>query len=517
MKRILFRLALLSLSFIIALSSTFLIAKRDSAMADEGEILNNFLSRSRVEYENVNDKTVSVDIFYREVDEAMNNPNVAQAIMIKQATDYKIKHPEKRVDVTLTSFHMSVVASVCIDRESEEFGKMKSLYDVEYDSKGYYRIVYLLVEAAKHGVNVIAIGHIDGGAVMQEGGMTPDHNFTQYFEGHLNDSCYNGENVVGDFMTAKTAYWTSYGDKDAYDMMHLKTCTVSNYIDWNGVEHGSAVWTGSINLDGVDMNGSNGNNAIQTGIVISEHEELRRVTYNYTKLIVENCNQEHVNYFRNLVKNKNAKQIALIEQGRENEIDREEQIVYLGGEKDQIFELYFTPLGGNVENWDKQNNPYCKYLSKLLPSVSGEDYIEFFWNNVKFVSNYPLAQTFEDVLQYSFLQNSRLENKMFLRLYGINTGKFEVFKQGENIGFFSLNEYMGISHHVKDFQLSYKENGERQYVSVINSLNFHSGAMFGQSNSIFVIKETLKTGNDFYCNFGNLLVPGVDFEQVRIK
>ena len=475
----------------------------------------NFLSRSTVLYKNINDKNVTVDLFYRTPDEAYNNPNVAQAIMIKQCMDYKKKYPQKDVYITLTSYHLSVVASVCIDPNSEDYGKMKSLYDCEYKD-GFYRVSYLLVEAAKLGIYVTTIGHINGSAVMQESGKVPDLDHTQYFKDHMNDDCYNGTDKVEDYLVARTTDWTAVGDKAAVDMMHLKTCTVSNYIDNKGVEHGSAVWLGSINLDGIDMYGSNGNDSIQTGIVVSDHEKLRQVVYNFTQILTNYCKQEDVNYFRDKIINMNTEQIRLINAGKENEIAPDEQIVYLGSEKDEVFELYFSPFGGNNENWDTELNPFSKYISKLLPAVSGGNYIEFMWNNVKYVSSFGFAKTIEDVIQYSFTNNPNLNNKLYLRLNGIDTSKFENLKAGANIGYISVNKNMS-GNHAKDLQLSYVENGKRHYVTMFSSINFHSGAVFGQTNTVLVVKETKHTGNNLYTDFAIYTVANIDFEKGRIQ
>jgi len=298
--------------------------------------------------------------------------------------------------------------------------------------------------------------------------------------------------------------------------MHLKTCTVSNYIDNNGVEHGAAVWIGSINLDGIDMYGSNGNDSIQTGALISDHEEIRRVIVNLTNILVNYCKQEDASLFRDKVIKMNTEQIRLINAGRENEIDSDKQIVYLGTKKDKVFEFYFTPFGGSNENWDTELNPLSRYISKLLPSVSGDNYIEFMWNNVKFVSTFGFAKTIEDVLQYSFTNNTNLNNKLYLRLNGIDTSKFKNLKQGKNIGFLSINQKLS-GNHAKDLQLSYVENGKRQYVTMFSSLNFHSGAVFGQPNTILVIKETKETGNNLYVDFAGYTVPGLNLESSRIQ
>ena len=475
----------------------------------------NFLSRSTVLYKNINNKDVSVDLFYRVPDEAYNNPNVAQAIMLKQCMDYKTKYPEKDVTITFTSYHLSIVASVCLDPDSDEYGKMKSLYNCDFKD-GYYRISYLLVKAAKLGIHVTAIGHIDGAAVLQESGKVKDLNHTQYFLDHMEDNCYTGNKKVKDFLVARTTDWTAVGDKASVDMMHLKTCTVSNYIDNNGVEHGAAVWIGSINLDGIDMYGSNGNDSIQTGALISDHEEIRRVIVNLTNILVNYCKQEDASLFRDKVIKMNTEQIRLINAGKENEIDPDKQIVYLGTKKDKVFEFYFTPFGGSNENWDTELNPLSRYISKLLPSVSGDNYIEFMWNNVKFVSTFGFAKTIEDVLQYSFTNNTNLNNKLYLRLNGIDTSKFKNLKQGKNIGFLSINQKLS-GNHAKDLQLSYVENGKRQYVTMFSSLNFHSGAVFGQPNTILVIKETKETGNNLYVDFAGYTVPGLNLESSRIQ
>jgi hypothetical protein len=53
-------------------------------------------------------------------------------------------------------------------------------------------------------------------------------------------------------MTFSHFAWTiGGGGKGGTDMMHVKLCAVSHYLDMNGVAHKNAVWTSSSNLDGV--------------------------------------------------------------------------------------------------------------------------------------------------------------------------------------------------------------------------------------------------------------------------
>ncbi len=483
----------------------------------EPERFNNFASRENATFDGINGKTVTVDTFIRHPNEATGNPNVGQGIMLYQCIRYKEAHPEEEVYITLTSFHLSVVAAVCLDRESEEFGLMKSLYDVEYDDAGYVRLAYLLVYAAKIGIHVTAIGHIDGSAVEAAPGVVKsDYSFIDYFNGHLDDDALIEGKKVRDFMTARRTYWTSYGDKAASDMMHVKSCTVSNYLDKDGNAGGPGVWVGSTNIDGITYQGYNGNNGVQTGVIISNHEEIRRTIYNYTRLMADYCEQEEIAEFRALIRDMNKTQIDLILAGRGDEIPVDQRIVYLGGENDEVFEFYFTPIGGSVGTWDVVYNPYSKYIAKLLPATSGGESITFAWNNVKYLMNFEYAKTLVNILNNAFIQSGNLENKLYLRLPLLDAGLFSALVEGENIGVKMVNINMNVDYHSKDAQLSYVENGVRYYVSLINTLNFHQGAMSYQTNTVLVIKETEKTGNNVYVALGKDLTEGCISEGDRI-
>ena len=70
-------------------------------------------------------------------------------------------------------------------------------------------------------------------------------------------------------------------------MMHTKVCAVSAYTDMNGTDHGYAVWSSSANLDGVTTKGYNGNNKVQTGTIVSDHEALYQTAHNYLQLLAQ--------------------------------------------------------------------------------------------------------------------------------------------------------------------------------------------------------------------------------------
>ncbi len=499
----------------LAAASHAQVNKRNELLTPEN---NDYLSRTAVTYEGVNGKPVTVYSLMIDVNGAFyNHPNFAQIVMLYQCIRYKDAHPEEAVQITLTSFHLSVYLAGCVDPTSPDYGRVMNLFDADYNDQGYYRLSYLLVEAAKKGIDVTVIGQIDAAGTDQtDGTHRPDASFDAYFTAALSQDAYIAGKKVSDFMTFRVARWLSYGDKAAADMMHNKTCTVSHYIDNNGVEHRDALWVGSINLDGISGYGYNGNNSVQTGMVVANHGEMRRVMVNYTKLMADYCKQEEITLFREAVISATTKQMELLNAGRGSEIPADKQIVYPGTAEDKVFELYFTPFGGDFSTWDTTYNPYAKYLSKLLEAASGKDYLELIWNNVKYDQDFELSKTLIEVVKTAFLTSGNTQNRLALHLPGLDGAAFSSLQAGQNIGYTAINAYT-VYYHTKDLQLSYVEDGQRYYVSLFNSLNFHEGSMYHQTNTVLVVKETAATGNDLYIDYAILTTPGMDFESYRVK
>lgn len=489
--------------------------KRDEVISVKD---NNYLSRGEVVYEDINGKDVTVYTSFRVKGEVQKNPNFAQIQMVWQAIKYKDKYPDKDVYVTLTSYRLSGTLAGCLDEESPEYGDLKCLYSGDYDEEtGYYRLSYLLCEAARKGIYVTVIGHANASSVkINETKKKGDEPFYTYFSKHLNDPCYIEGKVISDYMVMQKSKWTL--DKGGTDMMHLKSCTVSNYIDRDGNDRGTAVWLGCTNVDGVDYLGRNGLDYVQSGAVICDHDEIYRVTYNFTQLMAQYDEQEEILVFRRLAQCRATDQINLIKAGRGDEIPYDEQIVYIGTESDKVFELYFTPLGGEASVWDTEYNPYCKYITKLVNSPDDDGYIEFLWNNPKYgVKGFSVGKIILDILAVKFLESGNPENNLHIQIPGPDYSTFDDLKEGENIGVKALNRYRSRNYHSKDVQMTYVEDGVRYYVTLFNSLNMHEGAMFFQTNSILVVKETEETGNDFYIDYAIMTVPGIEFESHRYK
>ena len=202
--------------------------------------------------------------------------------------------------------------------------------------------------------------------------------------------------------------------------------------------------------------------------------------------------QEQMQELRMVVTKMNEEQIALINSGRESEIPRDEQIVYLGSKTDPIFELYFTPFGGSPDTWDTTHNPISKYCSYLPEST---DYVEFIWNEFGYGKCY-LGYTLSKMLERAFCENPNPQNKIAIRVTDFNTDAIQALEKGKEIGYRSIND--GYQIHSKDIVFSYAYGGQRHYVSLMTSCNYYMIAFNYRTNSMLVIHETEQTGNGFY-------------------
>ena len=454
----------------------------------------NFMSNKTTTFDDINGETVTVDTFVYHANDKDSNVNFGMGMLLYQAILYKDAHPEENVKVSIAQFRFEMETAICINRNSRYFGYMRNLVGMDYDKYGFVRISYLLVTAAKMGIDVTVMGQIPG---YPHSSYDPD--FIRYFENHLKDPCdpvyVGGGKKVGDYMNFAPCEWTSYGDKGGSDMMHLKMATASHYLDMNGVAHKNAVFTSTSNLDGINSNATNGNNKMQSGALVSDHEGLYRTAANYINLLAEYRGQEDVYIFRSILADRTAEQFDLILSGRENEIPADKQIVYLGTKNDDVFELYFTPFGGDPNSWTEKYNPYCKYVKKLANS---EDYITLIWNNANYLKAGVVSQI-EDMIISAFHNNKNPENKIYINLAEFDTSAFDDLELGVDIGLKNFNKKELGALHTKDLQLSYVENGQRKYVTLFNTLNFHSGAISYQSNSVLVIKENSdKEGSVFF-------------------
>ncbi|MBE6823954.1 MAG: hypothetical protein E7513_01270 [Ruminococcaceae bacterium] len=459
----------------------------------------NFQGLGSTSYANINGKVVTAEAFYRVHNESLSDPNNGMGLLIYQCIQYKRAHPQEDVKITFSSYRTSVTAAVCVLPQSKYYGYMRSLYGTNYDEHGFVRISFMLTEAARMGIEVTMINQLNSYAVKQYNPKTKklesrkNLSCSTYFNQALDSACYDtyaAGKKVSDFMNFTMVDWT-VEDKTS-DMQHVKSATVSHYLATDGTEHTSTVFVSSANLDENNYIGCNGNNSSQSGVIISDHDELYRVTYNYMKLMYEYRGQEEMFELRKLVNEMNDEQASLIKSGRGDEIPSDKQIIYLGTENDPVFEMYFTPFGGSVDTWDTEMNPICKYVNKL-PSSS--DYIEFIWNEYGYGKSY-IGTTMSKILEKSYSENPNPMNKFAIRVTDFDTDGIQKLALGRHLGYRSIND--GSNIHSKDILMSYEENDERHNVSLMTSCNFYPIAFSYRTNSLLVINETEKTGGDFY-------------------
>ncbi len=461
----------------------------------------NFMSKNTTIIENINGENVSVDSFIYHKDDPSGNGNFGEGMLIYQALCYKRANPDEEMYISISAYRFSAHTAICIDRDSPYFGYMRALHNTDYDEFGFVRISYLLLAAARMGINVTVIGQIDGYP-----NTSTSPKFKDYFGEMLDapcDSTYT-TGVIGDYMTFAPSLW-DVESKGGTDMMHTKLCAVSHYLDMNGVAHKNAVWTSSANLDGINANGTNGLNQLQTATLVSDHAELFRISKNYLDLLAQYSGQEDVYPFRDLMMKRVEEQIALIKEGRESEIPADEQIIYLGTETDPVFELYFSPFSGGNSTWNEETNPFAKQISEMHDS---EGSIIFIWNNVRWGA-FSLRNQFEDVIIDAFKTNKNPENKIYVNLPAFDSAAFSNLKVGEDIGYkaFNANDFGHV--HSKDMHVSYVKDGQRYYVSVLNSMNVHGGSMAYQSNFALVIKETDCDEDSVFFTFADETTVGI--------
>lgn len=459
----------------------------------------NFQGLGSTTYANINGQTVTAEAFYRVRNESLCDPNNGMGLLIYQCIQYKRAHPEEDVKITFSSYRTSVTAAVCVLPESKYYGYMRSLYGTNYDEHGFVRISYMLTEAARMGIEVTMVNQLNSYAVQQynpkTGKLKSRANLSHYtyFTQALESDCYDSYapgKKVSDYLKYAKVGWR-VEDKTS-DMQHVKSASVSHYLATDGTEHKNTVFFGSANLDENNYIGANGNNSSQSGVIVSDHAELYRVTYNYMQLMYEYRGLEEMFELRKLVNEMNNEQIALINSGKGHLIPKDEQIVYLGTANDPVFEMYFTPFGGSADDWDTVRNPFCKYMDKLPQS---EDYVELIWNEFGYGTCY-LGETYEKMVEEAFCENPNVNNKISIRVTDFNTDAIQKLKVGTEIGYRSIKD--GSNIHSKDVLMSYVENGERHNVCLLTSCNFYMIAFNYRTNSLLVINETEKTGGNFY-------------------
>ena len=153
----------------------------------------------------------------------------------------------------------------------------------------------------------------------------------------------------------------------------------------------------------------------------------------------------------------------------------ENSIVYLGTKEDDVFKVYFTPLGSDVNMWDEIYNPFSFYYRDIQKN---DDYLLLMIVTPKFY-RFTLSDYYLDMIGKTLNINDKGKASISFPNY-INFDDFKIT---------NVHTWNGQYKHNKDVLLSYSIDGNRVYVSILNSLNTHSGSSNYQCNHIFIITE----------------------------
>lgn len=457
----------------------------------------NFQGLGSTSFANINGKEVTAEGLYRVKNDSLHDPNAGMGILIYQCIQYKKAHPKEKVEITFSSYRTSATAAVCVLPESKYYGYMRSLYTTNYDEHGFVRISFMLTEAARMGIKVTMVTQLPSYKVKQYDSEAKKLkkrsiiNFKDYYNKALKTDCYKkyaSGKKVSDYMDFVVAEW----DDVSRNMQHVKSCTVSHYLDTNGKTHKNAVFFTSSNLDENDYLGRNGNGLAQSGVIITNHDDLYRVTKNYTNLMKTYAYKDGIDKFRKVVKKRNAEQTELIESGRGDEIPSKEQIIYLGTPEDKVFKLMFTPLTGKTDTWNVESNPLCYHIDNMTKS---EDYIQFAYNVFAYEKS-TLGKAIGNMVEKAFCENKNPENVISVKADAIDLAEIKKLKIGEEIKYRLIED--GSKVHAKDMFLSYVLDGVRHRVSILTSCNQCVVGFHTRTNSILTIDETEETGSNFY-------------------
>ena len=410
--------------------------------------------------------------------------------LLYKAILFKLANPTVDNEICITSFHYSIIAGVNLVESSPYYGTMRSMPDEPIDKDGFVRFSYLTVFAAKIGIHVTSVfqttGYSDYGTELDPG---------DYYESVMEQSCSAkhglGDHKVKEYLHAYNNKWEVYGEKGATDMYHLKSLTVKHYLGSDSKVHDNTIFLSSANLDGVRADGCAGHPYAQTGQIISNHEYLYRCLRNFIIFSGNYCGHDDGIVFRNAFKRKVSEQKEIILSSGYESI-KDEMMVYLGTEQDNIFELYITPFDDNFATWTDEN-PYCKYVEKMANSQKA---IRCYWTNPKFSYDFDFLHTFCTKLARAYKMSrpysENIKNSLYVRSpYDVHPALSEL-EEGKHLGFKKIIKD-GYNHQ-KDILLEYEEDGVMHSTMILNTANLHLGGLHYQINSVLVLKETENDG-----------------------
>ena len=442
------------------------------------------LSRNTAFYKDAVGKKVLADAYYCAEGEEYGTNEAAVGLLLYSSIIYKIENPQAAVSISFTSSDIDVETAVCVVYQSRYFGYVRNLEGEgnEYDGNGFIRISYMLVEAAKMGIDV---------KVVSLTGEKDD--FTLYINRGLESKCYNkyakGKSV-SDYLTLETVKWSEEG---AGESMSLTALAVSAYTDrFKDKYVDGAVFISGDGLGGVDENGKRETSC--SGVTVTGHKEIYNVTKNFISLLGKYSGEGEFDSFKKVLNERNAAQTEMFAQGDQAKIPEKERIVWLGDENDSVFKLCFSVGEGSAYSlYEREITAFADSLEKhpdesRILLLNGSSYKE----------GSALLAKVSGAIDSAFAENKNSANRLSLTVKGYKNEKLSSLTEGD-IGYMSQSDAGAGS---DELLMSYVTEDGRVYVTILSSPLMEDGAE-SRVDMLISVSENETLGDSFFMAIGN--------------
>lgn len=442
------------------------------------------LSRNTAFYKNAEGKKILADAYYCAEGEEYGTNEAAVGLLLYNSIIYKIENPKASVSISFTSSDIDIETAVCVVYQSRYFGYVRDIEGEgnEYDGNGFIRISYMLVEAAKMGIDV-NIASLTG----------EKDDFTLYIGRGLESKCYSkyakGKSV-SDYLTLETVKWSEDGAGDAISLTAL---TVSAYTDrFKDKYIDGAVFISGGGLSGVDENGKRVESC--SGVTVTGHKEIYNVTKNFIGLLAEYSDEDEFDAFKKVLNERNAAQTDMFARGKQASIPEKERIIWLGDENDGVFKLCFSIGEGKA---------YSLYESEIAALASfAEKYPDesrvLLLNTSTYKDGSALLSKVSDAVGSAFADGKNSENRLSLTVKGYKNQKLSSLTS-EEIGYVSHSDKGSGS---DELLLSYLTEDGRVYVTLLSSPLMEDGDE-SRVDMLLSISESEALGDSFFMAIGN--------------
>ena len=442
------------------------------------------LSRNTALYKASWGRKVLADAYYCAEGEEYGTNEAAVGLLLYNSIIYKIENPKASVSISFTASKIDIETAVCVVYQSRYFGYVRDLEGEgnDFDRNGFIRISYMLVEAAKMGIDVNIVS-LTG----------EEDDFTLYIGNGLLSDCYkkyaDGKKVC-DYLTLETVKWSEEGAGDAISLTAL---TVSAYTDrFNDKYTDGAVFISGGGLSGVDENGKRVESC--SGITITGHKEIYDVTKNFIGLLGKYSGEDEFDTFKKVLNERIDAQTDMFGLGLQALIPQNERVIWLGDGDDSVFKLCFSIGEGKAYSLYKSEIEAFEYSAGKYPEESRVMLL----NTSTYKDGSALLSKVSDAVGSAFADNKNGANRLSLTAKGYKNQKLSSLASGE-IGYVSHSDKGAGS---DELLLSYLTEDGRVYVTLLSSPLMEDGDE-SRVDMLLSVSESEALGDSFFMAIGH--------------